>query len=463
MSTDSASSGKSMGDQPSGLATAIEVINPSPSVADRPQGLLQAGLRHATRACVEVRALRLLLYLCWMVYDGAMAYAALLLGYAMSPKAEDHIASAASLGAIIVGTLLAGHIAGLYQRRFLSNLPRIPISAAFAALLAVSGLALFNTVSLQLETIGRWALLICFLWLWSFLSAPRIVGHLLTRLYKIRVLLVGDAQAAERFGKRLAREGGHFSLVGFCGREQSTDPGFLATVDHLPEACQQGQIDQVVITRTHVGVPGALDRCFEAAQGGCAILDECSFYEEAFEQVPVDHIDENWFFSSKIAISGQFQSSVKRTTDILVASSALLLTCWLFPLLWCLVRLTSKGGAFYGQVRCGQFGRTFRIHKFRTMTVDAEQAGAQWAAKSDPRVTKLGYVLRKTRLDEIPQFWNVLKGDMSFVGPRPERPELTAEIEKEVSYFAFRGWARPGITGLAQVRYPYGANIEDAK
>ena len=128
-----------------------------------------------------------------------------------------------------------------------------------------------------------------------------------------------------------------------------------------------------------------------------------------------------------------------------------------------LIKLTSKGPVFYGQVRTGRFGHPFQIHKFRTMITDAEKEGVQWACEDDDRCTSIGRLMRKSRRDELPQLWNILNGEMSFVGPRPERPEWIEGLVKEIPYFDMRHVVPPGLTGFAQVNYPYGASVEDAK
>ena len=158
-----------------------------------------------------------------------------------------------------------------------------------------------------------------------------------------------------------------------------------------------------------------------------------------------------------------WKRAVKRSVDVLVVIVALVLLAPLMALIALAIRLESRGPSIFRQVRVGRDGKDFVLYKFRTMVLNAERNGAEWATEKDPRVTPFGSFLRKTRLDELPQLWNVLKGDMSFVGPRPERPELVKVIEKEVPYFTFRNWARPGITGLAQIRYRYGASVEDAR
>jgi exopolysaccharide biosynthesis polyprenyl glycosylphosphotransferase len=152
----------------------------------------------------------------------------------------------------------------------------------------------------------------------------------------------------------------------------------------------------------------------------------------------------------------------KRVFDVLCASLGLVLSLPLLAATAIAVKLDSPGPVLYSQVRAGAFGRTFKIHKLRSMRTDAEKHGAVWAAEDDPRVTRVGRVIRKLRLDELPQLWNVLVGEMSMVGPRPERPELLAHLEHEIPFFRQRLCVKPGITGHAQVRCRYGASIEDA-
>lgn len=261
----------------------------------------------------------------------------------------------------------------------------------------------------------------------------------------------------------LQNHNGHLQLLGYCAEGVNKGSGCIGKVTELPKICSKYPVDFLVVSREYMERPEILRRCFESLGSKCKLIDEWSFYEEIFEQVPVDSITEGWFFTSKINIANHLQALIKRAMDILLAGTGLILSLPLIPIIWVLVRLTSWGPALYSQVRCGQLGRQFRLYKFRTMVLNAEANGAEWASKKDPRVTPFGSFLRKTRLDELPQLWNVLKGDMSFVGPRPERPELVEMIEKEVPYFSFRHWARPGITGLAQIRYRYGASIEDAR
>jgi sugar transferase (PEP-CTERM system associated) len=153
----------------------------------------------------------------------------------------------------------------------------------------------------------------------------------------------------------------------------------------------------------------------------------------------------------------------QRLASTIIALVGLLLFLPFFPFVALAIKLSSKGPIFFSQTRVGLENETFMVHKFRTMAVDAEAKGARWATKDDPRVTRLGGFLRKTRIDEIPQLWNVLRGEMSFVGPRPERPEFTSWLAEEIPFYNLRHMVRPGLTGWAQVRYGYGATLAEAR
>ena len=157
------------------------------------------------------------------------------------------------------------------------------------------------------------------------------------------------------------------------------------------------------------------------------------------------------------------QQILRRIVSTLAAATGLLLFLPFFPFVLLMVRLSSPGPIFFRQTRVGMGGRNFTVYKFRTMRTDAEADGAKWASKNDPRVTRFGLFMRKTRIDEIPQLWNVLKGDMGFVGPRPERPEFVPWLSEQIPYFELRHMIRPGLTGWAQVRYGYGATLAEAR
>jgi sugar transferase (PEP-CTERM system associated) len=188
------------------------------------------------------------------------------------------------------------------------------------------------------------------------------------------------------------------------------------------------------------------------------------FYESLWYKLPADLLQDDWFaFSSGFnLLPDGISSRFKRLFDLFVATTLLLLASPLMALVAILIKLESRGPVFYSQVRTGLNRRSFKVHKFRSMRQDAEKAGAQWASERDPRITRIGYWIRLTRIDELPQLLNVFQGDMSMIGPRPERPEFDAKLAVEIPYYYVRYLVKPGITGWAQVLYPYGASVEDA-
>ena len=182
-------------------------------------------------------------------------------------------------------------------------------------------------------------------------------------------------------------------------------------------------------------------------------------------RTPVEHINDEWLLLEDgfNLNTRKLPRRLKRTMDIVLAVGLLLVLWPLLLITAVVVRLDSPGPAIYRQTRVGLKNKNFTLYKFRSMRLDAEKDGAVWAVKNDPRVTKVGGFIRKVRLDELPQLINVIKGDMSFVGPRPERPEFVAALSEKIPYYYIRHTVKPGITGWAQVSYPYGASVEDSR
>lgn len=198
--------------------------------------------------------------------------------------------------------------------------------------------------------------------------------------------------------------------------------------------------------------------------GGLQIVSLTQAYEHFWGKLPVHFLDKQWLLTTEgFSIThNPVGLRVKRLMDICLSILLLAITWPVLLLTIIAIQIDSKGPIFFRQIRTGKDGVDFSIIKFRSMTIDAEKNGAQWATKNDVRVTTVGKWIRLTRIDELPQILNVLKGDMSFIGPRPERPEFNCELEKQIPYYQLRHLLRPGITGWAQVKYPYGASVEDA-
>jgi sugar transferase (PEP-CTERM system associated) len=197
---------------------------------------------------------------------------------------------------------------------------------------------------------------------------------------------------------------------------------------------------------------------------GVKIEEATTWLEKISGKIEVENLSPSWLvFGEGFRRSTAF-IVVRRVISVVISLIGLICALPFFPLIMLAIRLDSEGPVFYSQTRVGKAGRTFKVVKFRTMRQDAEAAnGPQWADNNDPRVTRIGKFLRFSRIDEIPQLWCVLKGDMAFVGPRPERPEFIEQLSKEIPYYGVRHMVRPGLTGWAQVKYKYGSTVEDAR
>jgi exopolysaccharide biosynthesis polyprenyl glycosylphosphotransferase len=282
----------------------------------------------------------------------------------------------------------------------------------------------------------------------------------------VRLLLVGMSGATETLINdiRRGRAGGH-ELVGVVADPSVMPPGgphvpLLGSVDDLEAVIAEHRPDLVVLA-PGPKPPDTFLRLLDAAESGFRVVQFAEFYEYAFGRVPLEDLPQEWFMSVLHLYRGSYSRLAKRTIDLAGASLLILLTLPLFPLLALLVRQTD-GSVIIRQERLGEHGKLFTLYKFRTMRADAEAPGqAVWAEAADPRVTRAGGFMRRLRLDELPQLWNVIRGDMSLVGPRPERPEFLAELTRSVPYWKRRHLVKPGLTGWAQVRQGY-VNSADA-
>ncbi|MBO3463838.1 sugar transferase, partial [Aetokthonos hydrillicola] len=220
-----------------------------------------------------------------------------------------------------------------------------------------------------------------------------------------------------------------------------------------------------VVVATEVELSEAqLQSLMQMRLQGIPVYKLPDYYEGLWYKLPSFLLQDSWFIFNVgfNLVSSGISWKLKRLVDFITASLLLVTLSPLMLLVALAIKLDSPGSAFYSQLRTGLNSKPFRVYKFRSMYRDAEKRGVQWASKRDPRITRVGYLLRLTRIDELPQLWNVLHGDMSLIGPRPERPEFDANLRKAIPYYDVRYLVKPGITGWAQVLYPYGASIEDA-
>jgi sugar transferase (PEP-CTERM system associated) len=288
-----------------------------------------------------------------------------------------------------------------------------------------------------------------------------------------RLLLVGVSAASIELARELhdRREELGVEIVGFVDPESGADarsdlnPVVVGDVGSIPAIVRTRAVDRVVVSLSDARGKLPMDQLLEMKLSDGVRFDHlASVYEEYTGKIAVENLRPSWLIFSEGFRKTPWLMAAKRTADVTLASVGLLLALPIMILMAAAIRITSSGPVFYHQQRVGQHGRLFMVHKFRSMRADAEAAtGAVWArAGTDPRVTPVGRVLRRTRLDELPQLWNVLAGDMSFVGPRPERPEFVADLTRQIPFYGQRHVVKPGVTGWAQVRYTYGATVEDA-
>jgi sugar transferase (PEP-CTERM system associated) len=224
-------------------------------------------------------------------------------------------------------------------------------------------------------------------------------------------------------------------------------------------------VDEVIVAvREQRGGTVPMDQLLDCRLGGTPVLDLAGFYERTKGQVPTESLKASWLVYGHGFVQGPVRTAVKRAFDVVCSSLLLVVASPVMLLTALLIKLDSPGPVIYRQERVGLGGRSFMCLKFRSMRTDAERDGvARWATKNDARVTRVGAFIRKCRIDELPQLFSVLKGEMSLVGPRPERPSFVAQLREQIPFYDIRHSVKPGVTGWAQVRYSYGASVEDAR
>ncbi len=269
-----------------------------------------------------------------------------------------------------------------------------------------------------------------------------------------------EARLFQTFGKQNLELAG---LVRYDSYEPLGTMKVLGRVNSLFEIVQRERISRILCTNKSILDPAMCRQFCELRYSGVTVMPLVSLFEEVHQLVPLELISPEWLLNASGLPHMLYIKKLKRGFDIATSLVGLLFLGPIMLLGMLAVKATSSGPVFYRQTRCGRFGKLFEVIKLRTMRIDAEKEGAVWAQKHDSRVTPIGNFLRKYRVDEIPQLINVLRGEMSFVGPRPERPEFVKELAQKIPYFQERLMVQPGITGWAQVHYPYGATVEDAR
>ncbi|MCF8708041.1 TIGR03013 family XrtA/PEP-CTERM system glycosyltransferase [Rhizorhapis sp. SPR117] len=388
------------------------------------------------------------------------------IGMAVEPLATRYVplvSFAVSLQAAMIAV-------GVYGTEALQSLR----FATARLLVSVSlGVILLSVLSFVLPGMTLWRSNSLYAMGFSFLlliTVRIVLGQMISgEAFKRRLIVLGAGPRAERIRTLAEQRGSGFSIVGYVGMNDGPKI--------IPEAIDRSAIynladfvvrlgaSEVVLALEERRNALPLSDLLRIKTTGVHVNDLSSFLERETGRVDLDSVNPSWFiFSDGFSAGRRLSSFAKRLFDIIASFVLLVLTAPLILIAAIIVKIDSKGPAFFRQSRVGLYGQEFQILKLRSMRQDAEVAGqAVWASENDPRVTRVGQVLRTLRIDELPQAWSVLKGEMSFVGPRPERRQFVEDLEKHMPYYAERHMVKPGITGWAQINYPYGASIEDSR
>lgn len=408
----------------------------------------------------------------WLIFDSVFLAIGLRMGYAWVGVTSQgygpaHLSLAAGSALLISIHVLASLVFGLYERETLWSRARV-ITRTFLVTTATLIITSAAVYVLLYATISRRVLMVAT----AFYLVTSIAGRLslgqCMRQVKRGVLVIGPRGLYESL--REARFHGQlweYDLVGYLSdRPEDHAPaasGYRGSNWQLDRLFSGHAITDIVVSSDLSHDPDLMGWVTPHLEQGCRVTNEATFYEKATGQILLDRIRPDWFLSADLEVSRCSTLMLKRLFDMAVAVVGLLVSLPVAVLIALCIKLNDRGPVFYSQWRVGRHGQIFRLYKFRTMRPNAESAGSVWARQRDDRVTRVGGFLRKARLDELPQLWNVLMGRMSIVGPRPERPDIVDDLCHRIPYYDERHLVKPGLSGWAQINYHYGATVEDAR
>ncbi|MBI3987369.1 MAG: sugar transferase [Lentisphaerae bacterium] len=402
----------------------------------------------------------------WMLWDIYVGWLAAWSAFNFTPYGPQPHGLSVGIGfGLLMG--LSCWLCGVPQPE--SNFSRYEAMAVgFMGVLLGMALCMFAGFVVAYEKIGRWIWFLFGVFSYLGILTPRLIVSRLDATVRHRLLIYGAGSAGRALAEAVGRYPG-VQIVGFLDDDRSLwnrcfkGIPCLGGIEQAEPLCRSLSVEFISVAVTR-GIPDErAAQLLRLRHCGVEIMDLPDLYGRLMARVPIDHIPASWLVSGERISMRSMLMFAKRLFDILLSLIGLALTLPVWPLIALGIKLAGPGPVFFRQWRLGWRRRPFRILKFRTMISDAEEDGARWADKADPRATPLGRFLRVTRLDELPQLLNVLKGDMTLIGPRPERPEFIADIEKQVPFYDQRFLVFPGLTGWAQVCYRYGASMEDAK
>ncbi len=378
----------------------------------------------------------------WAFSDAALGALAIFLGFQLSPQFSfannPLLYPVLTMAAFAVAVVLGGTIGGLYERDAFETwstvVSRVVIAVALAWLCVLGA-----SYVLMYRLIGRWVIAISSLVAVVGLSAPRVLVWASARRAHRKVFLMGGGPWRPEVESMISE----------------APNGEFERVDTAQDA------DVIVLDGKQ---PMPSDDVMRWLDAGIEVVDVTAFAERHFRKALVSYLDASWLVSAQFYLCRPSLRAVKRLCDVAAGLVGLILTLPFWPIIALVLKIQGKGPVLYTQTRMGLFGEPFTICKFCTMTADSEESDKPvWALQDDPRATWIGRILRRGRIDEIPQFWNILKGDMSLVGPRPERPEFVEALSGKTPCYGWRHLVRPGLTGWAQVNFGYGASEDEAQ
>lgn len=343
-------------------------------------------------------------------------------------------------------------------------LASIAIAFLTSGLIYLSGISKHNPLwwrSVLLPSLGIFTI-------WAIILRLLAVKWLRSQAQQTRWLILGAGTSAIKFVENLLMLNPLGKLVVLAEVGQDTTQGdshlnCVGNLNNLSNWSQEAWSGVVVATDIHFSEP-LIQLLMQMRLRGIPVYRLPDFYESIWYKLPSFLLQDKWlvFSAGFNLMPGYFSMKLKRFVDLILSCILLILVSPIMLIAALVIKLESPGSVLYSQLRSGFYGKPFKVYKFRSMYQNAEKRGAQWASQHDARITKIGYWLRVMRIDELPQIWNVLCGEMSLIGPRPERPEFDVKLKEAIPYYEVRYLVKPGITGWAQVMYPYGASVEDA-
>jgi len=369
------------------------------------------------------------------------------------------------------GVFFISSASGLYESKATASLGRSVVRAILVLLAALPltyaifsflPAAFTNPQTVQYSTMAGVAALV--------LRRAYLAHSAATASGRTRILIFGVGTAALAVAETLRKRDPNAHIVGFVPGPNEGEPAvpaadILSMRGTLPELVYELGVDEIVVALTERRAGSMpLRQLLDCKVSGIKVYDLATHFEKTLGQIRLDYLNASWLIFGDGFNQGAWRTAVKRVFDIFSATMLILASAPVMLLAAIFIKLESAGPALYHQQRVGLNGRCFSITKFRSMRTDAEKDGKpRWAAANDDRVTRVGHIIRRLRIDELPQLFNVLRGDMSLVGPRPERPYFVEQLTQDIPFYALRHSVKPGVTGWAQVRYAYGATVEDSQ